>query len=96
MLVKRTIRSLDPKGKLFKDESWTLKSLKENFTVMRQAVPCVVYTTVAHIGGARYDGVLYLSRTIPGSTVRAELKSTREGQQQAITTVYELLQYERK
>jgi hypothetical protein len=96
VLVKRTIRSFDPKGKLFKDESWTLKSLKENFTVMRQAVPCVVYTTVAEIGGARYDGVLYLSRTIPGSTVRAELKSTREGQQQAITTVYELLQYERK
>ena len=96
VLVKRTVRSFDPDGKLVKDESWTLKSLKENFTVMRQAIPCVVYTTVADVGGAQYDGVLYLSRTIPGSTVRAEQKLTRKGREQAITIIYELIEYRRK
>ncbi len=96
VLVKRTIRSFDPKGKLFKDESWTLKSLKKNFTVMRQAVACVVYATAADVGGARYDGTLLLSREIPGSTVRAEQKITRAGRKQAVTIIYELLEYARK
>ena len=78
------------------EERWTLKSLNENFTLKRQAIPCVAYTTFAEFGGAKYDGVLLLSRAVPGSTVRLERKQTREGRKLAVTTVVELLEYERK
>ena len=93
--VKRTVVHHDPAGKVVQQDSVVLSSLSEKRQVGIREVRCLAYTTVRKFGEQEQRGTAYVSRDVPGDTVRIDAEAFHKGQR-VMTIRVEVIDYEAK
>jgi hypothetical protein len=93
--VKRTVVHHDPAGKVVQRESMVLSSLDERRRIGIREVRCLAYTTVRRFGEQEQRGTAYVSRDVPGDTVRIDAEAFSKGKR-LMTIRVEVLDYEAK